>query len=64
MRQSFSKLKTTAMLLLLSAPIILLVGCRSKEAGGGFDILLFLQNPIVMVVAGILIAFYMFNRSK
>lgn len=57
-------MKKKLALLITILSIILLVGCRSKEAGGGVDILLFLQNPVVMVIGGILIAYWMLKRSK
>lgn len=39
-----------------------LSGCSGE--GGGFDIVKFLQNPIVMVIGGIIIVIYMMKRSK
>ncbi len=44
--------------------IPLLTGCSSSPSGGGgIDILKFLQNPVVMVVLGVIIAFWMFKRK-
>jgi len=57
-------MKRKLALLITILSIILLVGCRSKEAGGGLDIVLFLQNPIVMIVGAIIIVIYMMKRSK
>ena len=57
------KKKLTLLLISLS-PILLTSGCASKEDGGGFDIVKFTQNPVVMVVAGILIVYWMMKKSK
>ena len=40
------------------------IGCRSEEAGGGMDIVLFLQNPVVMIIGAIIIVYFMMKRSK
>jgi len=49
--------------LLITLLSVILTGCSSGE-GGGFDILKVLQNPVVMVIGGILIAYWMFKHSK
>lgn len=52
-------------LLLFTIAILsaLLSGCTGG-GGGGFDIVQFLQNPIVMVVLGCLIVYWMWKGTK
>lgn len=57
-------MKKKAMLLISLLFILSLSGCSGGGDGGGLDIVKFLQNPIVMVVGGILIAYWMMKRSK
>jgi hypothetical protein len=41
--------------------ILFLTGCSS---GGGFDIVQFLKNPIVMVIIGLFIVVWMWKRGN
>ncbi len=46
-------------ILLLIAP---LSGC-SNQSGGGFDLVAFTKNPIVMAIIGILVLWYMLKKK-
>ncbi len=50
-------MKRKLALLISLSPVLLLSGCT-------FDIVQFTQNPVVMVIAGILIVIYMMKKSK
>lgn len=54
------KRKLTLLLISLS-PALLLSGCAE---GGGFDIVKFTQNPVVMILLAVVIVIYMMKRSK
>jgi len=54
------KRKLALLISLLS--VLLLVGCM--EGGGGVDFVKITQNPFVVIVGALIIAFWMFKRSK
>lgn len=55
-------MKKKLLLIISLLSVSVLVGCAG--GGGEMDILPFLQNPIVMVVAGVIIAYWMFKHHK
>ena len=53
-------LKTLALLL----PFLMLSGCIGGKQDGGFDVVAFLKNPIVMVIIGIIVLWFAFRSNK
>ncbi len=51
-------------LLITSLLSILLLGGCTGEGGGGIDFVKLTQNPFVVIVGALVIAFWMFGRSK
>lgn len=49
--------------LLLLLPILVLTGCSGGE-GGGFDLVAFVKNPIVMVLIFIATLYLVFKGGK
>lgn len=59
-------IKARVMLILVTMPILFLAGCTNRQTNetGGFDIVKFLQNPVVMIVLALFIVYWMMKRSK
>jgi fumarate reductase subunit C len=57
-------MKRKMMLLAILAALLVLASCSSGGGGGGFDIVKFLQNPLVMIIGAIIVAAYLWKHQK